>query len=305
MSAAVNDSVGLHPREALESESPGQTGGRGLRLRDLPVLPVPPPAPPPVNSIVGMTGASPEATQSETRQARADEFRMQALQRRDVAAQVDDRLRLLSTPAWWWLAAAGFLVFAFLGWAALTPGVAAVTGPARVVADAGVIPVLAPISGVVKEPAPTGTEVTAGESVFSVTGSGGARRVDAGDTGTVWQVLAQDGAFTRAEEPVLTLLPPDSATSALVMVPEEEIGAVAPGQDAVIGGGQTPNAVVAAVSPPLPVDVAAARTALTPIGPGQQILVTVELSQDMAPGTEVSAELIVSQVSVLGRIVGR
>lgn len=230
---------------------------------------------------------------------------MQALRRRDLAVQVDDRLRVLRTPAWWWLAAVGLLVIAFLGWAALTPSVAAVNGSARVVAATGVIQVQAPQSGVINDPVATGTAVDEGQRLFAVKGSGEAVTVTADAPGTVWQTLAQEGSFVRAEESVLTLLPPNSGDSALVMIPEEQAAGVVVGQDAVIGGGQSPNAVVVSVSPPLPADVAAARTALPATSIGQQVLVGVDLQQGRTAGTEASAQLIVSQVSVLGRILGR
>ncbi len=230
---------------------------------------------------------------------------MQALQQRDVVAQVDDRLRVLRTPAWWWLAAAGLLVVAFIGWAALTPSVAAVSGPARVVAATGVIQVQTPQSGVVNDPVAGGAEISDGDALFSVAGSQKSMTVRATTPGTVWQVLGQDGTFVRSEEPVLTMLPPGSGDSALVLVPEEQAEGLAEGQDAVIGDGQSPNAVVVSVGPPLPAQVAAARTALTPDAPGQYVLVGVDLQQDRAAGSEAPARLIVSQVSVLGRILGR
>lgn len=230
---------------------------------------------------------------------------MHALQRRDVAAQVDDRLRVLRTPAWWWLAAAALLVAAFIGWAALTPSVAAVAGPARVVGDTGVIQVLAPQSGVVMDAVPAGVTVSDGDRLFTMSAGDSSTTFEAATAGTVWQVLAPDGTFVRSEESVLTMLPPDGGGTALVMIPEEQSGEVGVGQNAVIGGGESPNAVVVSVSAPLPADVAATRTALIPVSAGQQVLVGVALQQGLTPGSETSARLIVSQVSVLGRILGR
>ena len=230
-------------------------------------------------------------------------FRAQALEQLDVATEVDNQLPLVSRRSWLLVVGLAVVAVAFLAWAALTPSVESVRTSGRMVAPPGLIPVVAPEAGVLASlDAKPGDPLTAGQAV-------GVLRTAAGDVplnsiapGEVWQVLLSTGALAAPGESVVTLLPPDSDTSLLAVVPEMQSLSVRPGLEADTGGA-IPGRVTS-VSAPIPGASVAERTGIVPTQPGNYAIIAIEVAEPLPAGSLVPTTIILSKSTVLSRALG-
>lgn len=233
-------------------------------------------------------------------------FRAKALDQLDVAAEVDNQLPLVKRRSWLLLAGAGILVVAFVVWAALTPSVTSTTAGGRVVAAPGALPVVSSTAGVVVAvSAVAGQPVTTGQPVATVRDGTGEQPVTSDVAGTAWQVLVVPGDAVPAGAALLTVLPPGSDASVLLAVPETSAAAIRPGMAVNVSGGGATTGRVTDVPAPLPADEAARRTGLALPAGSAYSLVTVALDQPLAAGAQVSGQVIVSESTVMNRLLGR
>lgn len=229
-------------------------------------------------------------------------FRARALDQLDVADEVDTRLPLVSRRSWLALVGVGLLVLAFALWAALTPSVTSITASGRVMADPGAVPVAATTSGVVGSVVEPGRSVRAGEPVATIDDT----EVTATVEGTVWQTPVVTGATVQAGEPVVTLLPPDSSGQVLLPVPEASAGSIREGMTVrVAGPGGGAAGTVRSVSGPLSGTDVSARTGLVFDDTTTYVLVAVSLQNPLPPGSAVGATIVLSEGTVLTRLLGR
>jgi hypothetical protein len=232
-------------------------------------------------------------------------FRARALEQLDVAAEVDNQLPLVSRRSWLLLVGVAVLVAAFALWASLTPSVTSISAPVRIVAVPGSSPVVAPVPGILSDVTVTaGDSVTAGQQVATLATEAGEVPVVSVLDGTAWQVPLVPGSAVAAGDEVLTLLPPGSDDAALLAVPEGQAGAVQAGMKVdVVAGGRVSGAV-ASLSAPLSADDAGARTGLV-LPPGTTyVLVTVDLADPLPAGAAGTAQVILSDGTVITRLLG-
>lgn len=229
-------------------------------------------------------------------------FRAKALEQLDVATEVDNQLPLVSRRNWLMLVGVALLVIGLLIWASLTPSVTAVSATGRVVAPPGALPVVSTVEGVLlRTEVRSGQDVAPGEVVATLASNGPDTQVKSFDAGTVWQILAVPGETVGPSEPVMTLLPAGSENSVLLALPEQQATSVRPGMRVDVAGLQ---GAVVEVGAALPVEDAALRTGLAlPTGTTYR-LVAVGLDGSLPPGTAVTGQVILSNETVLTRLVG-
>lgn len=245
----------------------------------------------------------------ETEQLKVSPFRAAALARLDVPEQVDNLLPIVTRRTW--LAAVGVIlvIVAFLGYAAATTTVTAITAVGRAVAVSGVVQSVSPAAGVI-------TEVTSGEGVavaggstiaVGVTADGSSFEAVSPATGMVWQSLVLAGGVVSPGAPVATVLPQGSDSSVLVAVPESDAAAVAAAirvDVAVQGQGTVTARVLSVSSSPVPADIAATRIALPVEGTAQVTMVSLEPTSALPPGEEVTVSFILSERTLLQGMLG-
>ena len=242
-------------------------------------------------------------------EAESSPFRASALARLDVPQQIDNLLPLTSRRTW--IAVVGVLlaIIAFLGYAAVTTTVAQVVSTGRVVSSTGITHAVSPDAGVLTAVAISeGDSVSAGQSLASgVNRAGDSFAVTAPLSGTVWQLLELAGGVVEPGSAVATLLPEGSESSVLVALPEGEAGAAASAIRVDISTplGTTVTGVVTAIAnAPVPVEIAAARTALPQMSGAQATMVVVTPQQPLTAGSEVSVAFVQSESTLLQRILG-
>jgi HlyD family secretion protein len=231
-------------------------------------------------------------------------FRAKALEQLDVATEVDARLPLVSRRSWLALVGVGLLVAAFALWASLTPSVTSVNVQARVVAVPGALPVATTVDGLVESVATGPKTVVPGDTIATLTTAGGSSEVRGTVAGTVWQQLVVPGSTVLVGDPVITVLPADSANQALFAVPQAEAAAMAKGMPVLLGNG-TSGGLIDSISAPVTADQASARIGLTLPDDTTYAMVSVALNTPMVPGTATSATVVLSEGTVLTRLLGR
>ena len=232
-------------------------------------------------------------------------FRAKALDQLDVAAEVDNQLPLVSRRSWLLLAGVAVLVAAFALWASLTPSVTSIAAPVRVVAAPGASPVVTPAAGILlSQSVAAGDVVAPGQQVATLGTEGGEVPVVAAVEGTVWQLPLVPGSAVPAGGELMTLLPPGSAYAALLPVAEGQAASIQPGMSVNVVAGAMASGTVTGVSAPVSAADAGHRTGLV-LPPGTTyVLVTVELSAPMTAGTSGSAQVILSDGTVITRLLG-
>lgn len=245
----------------------------------------------------------------EQKPARTDSatllFRSKALDQLDVAAEVDNQLPLVSRRSWLLLVGVGALVAALLLWAAQTPSITSVAAPGRVVASPGVSQVVSSAAGVVTSvDVSPGATVAPGQEVATVSRDNEQIRVQAVVGGVVWQVQAMPGDDVAVGGTVLTLLPPNSGRSVILAVPEPEATSVRPGMNVDVFAGARNSGVVAQLSAPMPGEDASGQIELALDPQVNYVLVSVDLAGPMEPGMLVSGQIVLSDSTVLGRVLG-
>lgn len=236
-------------------------------------------------------------------------FRAEALARLDVPEQVDNLLPIVTRRTW--LAAAGVVlaIVAFLGYAAATTTITAITSEGRAVAAGGVVQSVSPAAGVLTEIA-VGEEasVAAGDRIASgVRADGTGFEVVSTMAGTVWQSLVLAGGVVSPGTAVATVLPVGSDMSVLVAVPERDAAAAAAAirvDLSVPGQGTVAARVLSVSSAPVPVDIAVARTALPVEGSAQLTMISLEPASALPAGAEVSVSFVLSERTLLQGMLG-
>jgi multidrug resistance efflux pump len=196
-------------------------------------------------------------------------------------------------------------VAAFALWASLTPSVTSVSASGRVAAAPGVLPVVAATAGIAATPiAAAGDIVAVGDTVAGVRTADGVVPVIADQAGTVWQVGVIPGEAVTPGSSIVSLLPPGSDRSVILAIAETSVGAIRPGLAVNIGGAQAVSGTVMQVSAPISADDASARTGLA-LAPGMNYsLITVDTAAPLQPGAAVDAQIILSDSTVIGRLLG-
>jgi biotin carboxyl carrier protein len=232
-------------------------------------------------------------------------FRAKALEQLDVAAEVDNQLPLVSRRSWLLLVGVAVLVAAFALWASLTPSVTSITAPVRIVAAPGASPVVAPAAGVLLSQAVVAGDLVApGQQVATLGTEGGEVPVLSAVDGTVWQLPLVPGSAVPAGGELMTLLPSGSTEAALLPIPEAQAAAIAPGMSVNVVAGPMVAGTVTGVSAPLSAVDAGQRTGLV-LPPGTTyVLVTVALDAPLAAGASGSAQVILSDGTVITRLLG-
>lgn len=230
-------------------------------------------------------------------------FRAKALEQLDVATEIDNQLPL--APRRTWLVLAGLVLLAAAGvlWAALTPSQTSVNALGRVVAAGGVAQISTMVPGTVAAaPMSSGELITAGQPVFTIMSASGNVDVTSMLSGSVWQLLTQTGAGVESGAVLATVLPDGSSESVLLVVPESQSAGVGEGQRVVIG--DSPVGRVAAVSAPLPAAEVTPKVGLPFNSDQLYVIVTVTLDTSLPAGSEVQGRIILTENSVLGRLLG-
>lgn len=232
-------------------------------------------------------------------------FRSKALDQLDVADEVDNQLPLVSRRSWLLLVGVGALVAALLSWAALTPSVTGIPATGRVVAAPGLLPVVAPAAGLlVAQTAAPGASVAAGAQLATLRTDAGEVPVRTVSAGTVWQVLGSPGVAVAAGDQLMTLLPPESANTVLLPIPEGQATGIVAGMAVSVSTGAFHDGSVVDVGPPLPAAHVSARTGL-PVPAGvNYAVVTVAVADSLPPGAVAACQVILSDTTVMGRLLG-
>ena len=231
-------------------------------------------------------------------------FRAKALDQLDVSADIDNQLPLVSRRNWLLLVGAALIVIAFVAWAALTPATQAVSGAGRVLAPSGLLSVTSPDSGIIVElNATSGDVIESGDTVATVQVGAEQIPIISIVSGTTWQVAETVGSPVVQGEVIATLLPAQSESTALVVLPDAIAESVRPGMDVTADGGFVGTVVL--VQPPLRAAAILQRTGIT-VPEGQLAsIVEVELDQPAEPGRLSVYTITLSSQPILEQILRR
>jgi len=230
-------------------------------------------------------------------------FRAKALEQLDVAVEIDNQLPLVPRRTWMLLIGAVILVLGFILWAAFTPSMQTVSAEGRAVGT-GIVAIPAPASGVVLDALPeAGAPVAANAPLTRLETARGIVQASSTIEGTTWQPLIPVGAAASAGQPIVTVLPANSGAQTILMLPESLATNVVAGQDVQFTGGG--RGTVLSVGSPLPASDASSEVGLTLTGTQLFIPVSVAMAEPIRPGTQVSAQIVLSSESVLSRLLGQ
>lgn len=232
-------------------------------------------------------------------------YRRRALEQLDVATEVDNQLPLISRRTWLLLVGVMLVAAAFLVWAALTPSITSVSAPGRVLQSPGLYDVVSPVDGILlTEEAAAGGAVTEGQAIATVQQQDGTQtQVTALGGGTVWQVIATPGDAVSLGTTIVTLIPANSAGSMLLAVAENDARAVQPGMQV-----STPFSAagkVESVGAPLPGSDVGPRLGLALDAQTNYSIVTVDLGAQATPAASGQGVIVVSNESVLSKVLAR
>jgi hypothetical protein len=233
-------------------------------------------------------------------------FRSKALKQLDVAAEVDNQLPLVSRRNWLLLVGVAFLVAAVVLWASLTPSVTRIDTTGLIVAPPGVTTVVAPVSGVLLvRHAEAGEPLQVGDPVVVLRTEEAEVTVQTLVSGTVWQVEAITGDAVQAGETLVTVLPPGSDATAMLVAPAVAAVEVAPGMSVDVVAGGRVTGEVATVSAPMSAEEAGRRTGQALDPTSNYVMLTVDLSRPVPSGRPATGIVITSEGTVLTRLVDR
>jgi len=249
-----------------------------------------------------------EGPTQDDQAADTPKFRARALNQLDVPKTLDNLLQL--TPPRLWLAIAGtaIAIVAALIYAGNTVRVQSISATGRAVAPPGIGIAASPTDGVITEVlVPQGTTVTAGQPIArGLADNGSTMTVLTPIPGQVWQQVAGAGTPVDKDEAVTQILPPTSGSQVLLQVPEAESAGMAVGQKVnLIAAGKPGTGTVEAIdSAPTPGDYAAEDLAIAPPSQTQVIMVTVIANPPLHPGDAVTAQIVLSESTLLARLLG-
>ena len=230
-------------------------------------------------------------------------FRQVSLDRLDVAVQIDNQLPLVPRRIWLIVAGCFLLLAAGLLWAAYTPSQTSINSTGRVVAPGGLVIVSAPVTGTVASVMPAmGMRVTGDRPLFTIRSAEGMTPVESMAAGEVWQDLVSLGQGVLQGQKLLTIIPDNSQQTVVAQVPEVQATNVQVGQKVYIQAPEILSGTVSAIQAPLPADLVGPRIGLE-LDPGQlYVLVTIALDTPAHPGEQVDVRIILSDKSVLSRL---
>lgn len=235
-------------------------------------------------------------------------FRATALAQVDVPKQVDNLLPLTSRRSWLALAGVGLVIIAGLLYAGTIVQTKAVTASGRAVAATGLAVAASPVGQVLTSVlVQDGAPVVAGTPVAEgVAADGSAAKVVAPIDGTIWQMLGSVGGILAPGQTAATILPVGSGETVLVAVPEGQSGEVTNGLTVnVTGTGASSTGTVTSVSSaPIPSEVAGARLGVQLPSGEQFTMVTVTLRDPIPAGMSVTAQIVISEQTLLQQLTG-
>ncbi|MEI6621279.1 MAG: HlyD family efflux transporter periplasmic adaptor subunit [Actinomycetes bacterium] len=247
-----------------------------------------------------------DSGQSET--AETPRFRAQALRQLDVPKSLDNLLQL--TPPRMWIAIVGtaIVIIAALIYAGSTVRVQSIAATGRAVAAPGVGTAPSPADGVITEVlVAQGASVKSGDPIArGLADSGSPMTVLAPVSGQVWQQIAGAGTPVIKDEAVTQILPTNSGSQVLLQVPEADSAGMEVGQKVnLTAAGKTGTGTLTTVdSAPTPGLAAAEELAIEPPSQTQVIMVTVTADPPLRPGDAVSAQIVLSERTLLSRLLG-
>ena len=235
-------------------------------------------------------------------------FRAKALAEIDVPKQVDNLLPLTSRRSWLALVGVGLVIVAGLVYAGTIVQTTSVTATGRAVAASGMAVAASPVGQVLTAVlVQDGSTVRAGQPVAEgVAADASVAQVVSPIDGTVWQVLGSVGGILAPGQTAATILPVGSGDTILVAVPESQSGQVTTGLAVNVSGtSASSTGTVAAVSAaPIPSEVAGQRLGVQ-LPPGDQItMVTVSLAEPIPAGMSLTAQIVISQQTLLQQLTG-
>lgn len=230
-------------------------------------------------------------------------FRQVSLDRLDVAVQIDNQLPLVPRRIWLIVAGCIFLLAAGLLWAAFTPSQTSIDSTGRVVAPGGLVIVSAPVTGTVASTVPAmGMRVTGDGPLLTIHSAEGTTPVGSMAAGEIWQDLVSLGQGVQQGQKLLTIIPDNSQQTVVAQVPEVQATNVQVGQRVYIQAPEILSGTVSSIQAPLPADLVGPRIGLE-LDPGQlYVLVTITLDTPAHPGEQVNVRIILSDKSVLSRL---
>ena len=231
-------------------------------------------------------------------------FRAKALDQLDVAADIDNQLPLVSRRNWLLLVGAALIVVAFVVWAALTPATQTVNATGRVLAASGLLAVPSPVEGSMQQMlVGSGEPIESGDPIAFIEGRGTSVQVISEASGIAWQVTKTVGSPVLAGEILLTMLPADSGSTALIVLPSSTASDVKPGMSVGVSGGRV--GAVSLVTPPLPAADVQLRTGIS-VDPGSLAsIVQVTLDEPGIPGRESTYTIQLTDKTVLQQMFSR
>ncbi len=243
-----------------------------------------------------------------SRGAAANVFRAKALAGIDVPKQVDNLLPLTSRRSWLALVGVGLAIVAGLVYAGTIVQTTSVTATGRAVAGSGMAVAASPIGQVLTAVlVQDGSTVRAGQPLAEgVAADASVAQVVSPIDGTVWQALGSVGAILEPGQTAASILPVGSGDTILVAVPEGQSAEVTTGLAVNVSGtsASSTGTVTAMSSAPIPSEVAGQRLGIQ-LPPGDQItMVTVSLAAPIPAGMSLTAQIVISQQTLLQQLTG-
>lgn len=233
-------------------------------------------------------------------------FRKSALDRLDVAIQIDNQLPLVPRRIWLIVAGCALLIAAGLVWAAFTPSQTSINTSGRVVASGGLTLVSAPVTGTVSSKVPLmGMTVPEGGTLLTISADDRTWPVATMAGGQVWQDLVSLGQGVQQGQQLLTIIPDGSNRTVVVQVPEQQATSLKMGQRAYVQSPEILTGTVTAIQAPLPGSLVGPRIGQELPAGQLYVLVTITLDAAATPGQQVNARIILTDDSVLARLLTR
>jgi multidrug efflux pump subunit AcrA (membrane-fusion protein) len=238
----------------------------------------------------------------------ANVFRAKALAEIDVPKQVDNLLPLTSRRYWLALVGMGLVIVAGLVYAGAIVQTTSVTVTGRAVAASGMAVAASPVGQVIAAVlVQDGSTVRAGQPLAEgVAVDASVTQVVSPIDGTVWQVLGSVGGILAPGQTAATILPVGSGDTILVAVPESQSAEVTTGLTVNVSGtsASSTGTVTAMSSGPIPSELAGQRLGIQ-LPPGDQMtMVTVSLAEPIPAGMSLTAQIVISQQTLLQQLTG-
>lgn len=233
-------------------------------------------------------------------------FRQSALDRLDVAVQIDNQLPLVPRRIWLIVAGCVILIVAGLIWAAFTPSQTSIDSSGRVVAPGGLTLVSAPVTGTVASKVPLmGMHVPDGAPLLTIHAEDRTYPVTTMGGGEVWQDLVSLGQGVQQGQQLLTIIPDGSDRTVVAQVPEQQAISLRVGQSAYVQSPEILSGTVTALQAPLPGSLVGPRIGQELPAGQLYVLATITLDTPASPGEQVNVRIILTDDSVLSRLLSR